>query len=260
MPSLKDVQQEFMALLQDNDRQIESRVIKQGALNSSQRVDIYRNGYRIRLRGVIDSDHEMLSLYLGDELFEQLVEGYIDAAPSEHPSLRFFAERMPEYLSKTEPYSNYPILAEIAGFERVLLHTFDSADADTLDQTVLQQIPADAWPTLTFTMHPSIHFYPTHWNSIESWQHLKNDTAPPEANYNKTARMWAVWRGPEKMTEYKSLHEPEWLALQHIAQNKPFAEVCEALQSILTEEQIAPTLFSYISEWLKRGWVKSLQG
>lgn len=260
MPSLKDVQQEFMALLQDNDRQIESRVIKQGALNSSQRVDIYRTGYRIRLRGVIDSDHEMLSLYLGDDLFEQLVEGYIDAAPSEHPSLRFFAERMPEYLSKTAPFADHPILAEIAGFERVLLHTFDSADADTLEQSLLQQIPAEAWPTLTFTMHPSIHFYPTHWNSIESWQHLKNDGSPPEASYSEAPRMWAVWRGPQKVTEYKSLQGAEWIALQHMAQSKPFAEVCEALQPHLAEEEIAPTLFNYINEWLLRGWITSAQG
>jgi hypothetical protein len=260
MPSLRDVQNEFMALLQGNERQIETHVIKQGALTSGERVDIYRNGYRIRLHGVIDSDHEMLSLYLGDELFEQLVEGYIDAAPSEHPSLRFYAERMPEYLSKTEPFSNYPILAEMAGFERVLLHTFDSADADTLEPSILQQIPADAWPTLTFTMHPSIHFYSTHWNAIESWQHLKGDQEPPEASYRENPMIWAIWRSPEKITEYKSLRAPEWIALQHMTQSKPFAEVCEELSSLIPAEQVAPTLYGYINDWLERGWITSAQG
>jgi hypothetical protein len=260
MPNLSDVQNEFMALLQGNDRHIENHVIKQGALTSGQRVDIYRNGYRIRLRGVIDSDHEMLSLYLGDELFDQFVDGYIDAAPSEHPSLRFFGERIPEYLSNTEPFKNYPILAEMAGFERVLLHTFDSADSDILEPSILQQIPAEAWPTLTFTMHPSIHFYSTHWNSIESWRHLKNENEPPKAAHREQPTVWAIWRGPKKITEYESLRAPEWLALQHMKQGRPFAEVCEELTSLLTEEEIAPTLFGYINDWLERGWITSAQG
>ncbi|TDF35481.1 DUF2063 domain-containing protein [Alteromonadaceae bacterium M269] len=260
MPSLKDIQQEFMALLQENDRHLEKRIIKQGELTNEQRAEIYRTGYRIRLRGVIDSDHEMLSLYLGDDLFDQLVEGYIDNAPSEHPSLRFFAERLPEYLSKTEPFSNHPILAEIAGFERRLLHTFDSADSDTLDQSVLQQIPADAWPTLHFTMHPSIHFYAAYWNSVESWQSLKNETAPPEASHNEQPTIWAIWRGPKKVTEYKSLQGAEWVALQLVMQSKPFSEVCEALQPHLEEEQIAPMLFGYISDWLNNGWITSARG
>lgn len=260
MPSLSEVQHEFMALLQQNDRHIEDHVIQQGSLTNGQRVDIYRNGYRIRLRGVIDSDHDMLSLYLGDDLFEQLVQGYIDFAPSEHPSLRFYAERLPEYLSHTEPFSNYPILSEIAGFERILLHTFDSADADILEPSILQQIPAEAWPTLTFTMHPSIRFYSTYWNAIESWQQLKNGNEPPKASYAEHPMMWAVWRGPEKMTEYKSLRGPEWLALQHMMQNKPFAEVCEQLTSAMPEDKVAPTLFGYINEWLQRGWITSAQG
>jgi hypothetical protein len=56
-PSLAELQQEFMSLLQTNDRHIEQRVIQQGLLSNVQRVDIYRTGYRIRLRGVIDSDY-----------------------------------------------------------------------------------------------------------------------------------------------------------------------------------------------------------
>jgi hypothetical protein len=62
-------------------------------------------------------------------------------APSKHPSLRFFADRLPDYLQNTAPFSDHPILAEMASFERTLLNVFDSADADTLSQQLLQQIP-----------------------------------------------------------------------------------------------------------------------
>ena len=114
MPSLLQIQQEFIALLKSGDRDIENRVIEQGQLSNAQRIDIYSSGYRLRLRGVIDSDHEILGLYLGDDLFDQMVNGYIDSKPSKHPSLRFFADQLPEYLKSTSPFQEHAILAEIA--------------------------------------------------------------------------------------------------------------------------------------------------
>jgi len=254
-PSLAQLQQEFMSLLQTNDRHIEQRVINQGLLKNSQRVDIYRTGYRIRLRGVIDSDHEMLGIYLGDDLFEQMVEGYIDAAPSQHPSLRFFCDRLPNYLQNTSPFSEHPILAEIASFERTLLNAFDSADAVTLNQQLLQQIPAEKWPLLKFSFHPSLTFYECHWNAVESWQSLKNNKTPSAPIITEQSKMWAIWRGLGKLTEYKSILAVERKVLNAMQQGKNFAQVCESLVEHVPEEQIAATLYGFIVQWLQRGWI-----
>jgi hypothetical protein len=254
-PSLAELQQEFMSLLLTNDRYIEQRVIKQGLLSNTQRVDIYRTGYRIRLEGVIDADHEMLGIYLGDDLYEQMVAGYIDAAPSQHPSLRFFGDRLPDYLQNTLPFSDHPILAEIAGFERSLLNAFDSADADTLNQQLLQQIPAEKWPLLKFAFHPSLTFYQCHWNAVESWQSLKNAGSPSAPETSEQSKMWAIWRGLGKLTEYKSILAIERKVLNVMQQGQNFAEVCESLVGHVPEEQIAATLYAYIVEWLQRGWI-----
>ncbi|MFT5674850.1 MAG: hypothetical protein ACI808_000778 [Paraglaciecola sp.] len=255
MASLAKIQQEFMSLLQVNDRTIEQQVITQGQLSNGQRVDIYRSAYRIRLRGVIDDDHEMLGLYLGDELFECLVNGYIDAMPSQHPSLRFFADRLPDYLRSTLPFAEHPILSEIAGFERALLNAFDSADAESLSNQVLQQIPAENWPYLSFEFHPSLSFYQCHWNAIESWQSLKSAEPPPIAKLSEQNIVWAIWRGPGKLTEYKPVQPIESNVLKYMQDGLLFAEICELMQSQMPESQIATTLYGYISLWLQRGWI-----
>jgi hypothetical protein len=255
MASLGKIQQEFMSLLQANDRTIEQQVIQQGQLSNVQRVDIYRSAYRIRLRGVIDDDHEMLGLYLGDELFERLVEGYIGAMPSQHPSLRFFANRLPDYLRSTPPFAEHPILAEIAGFERALLNAFDSADAEPLSELVLQQIPPVNWPYLSFEFHPSLSFYQCRWNGIESWQSLKNAEAPPTATLYEQSVMWAIWRGPGKLTQYKPVQPAERKMLTVMQDGLLFAQVCEVMQSEMPEAEIASTLYGYISLWLQRGWI-----
>ena len=255
MPNLAQIQQNFMSLLLTNDREIEQHVIQQGALNNTQRADIYRSAYRIRLRGVIDDDHEMLGIYLGDVLFDRLVEGYIDAKPSQHPSLRLFAEQLPQYLSTTLPFSDHPILAEIAGFERALLKAFDSADAVPLNEQVLQQIPPENWPHLRFTFHPSLSFYQCHYNAVESWQSLKNHEEPSAARFTEQSAMWAIWRGPGALTEYKSVLKAERHVLTSMQDGLNFAEVCEAMLQHLPDEQIATDLFAYIKQWLLQGWV-----
>jgi hypothetical protein len=255
MASLLQIQQEFMSLLQDNDRSIEQEVVEQGQLSIAQRVDIYRSAYRIRLRGVIDEDHEMLGLYLGDDLFEAMVEGYIQAMPSQHPSLRRFADRLPDYLRSTLPFAEHPILAEIAGFERALLNAFDSADAEPLSEQVLQQVPLENWPHLSFEFHPGLSFYQCHWNSVESWQSLKNADPPPKALGHEKIILWAVWRGPAKLTEYKSVQQVERQVLDSMQNGLSFATVCDSLQGLVPEDEIAPTLFTFINQWLQQGWV-----
>lgn len=98
MPELAAIQQEFLALLQHNSRDLEQRVDSLGSLSVAQCVDIYRNAYRVRLGEAISNDHDILGLYLGDDLFDQMVDGFIDAFPSEYTSLRHFADRLPGFL------------------------------------------------------------------------------------------------------------------------------------------------------------------
>lgn len=258
MPSLLQIQQEFMALLQNGDRHIEHRVIQQGQLSNAQRIDIYSSGYRIRLRGVIDSDHAMLGQYLGDDLFDKMVEGYIDSMPSHHPSLRFFAEQLPEYLCATLPFSNHPILAEIAGFERSLLNAFDSADASPLSEEALLQIAPEKWPEITFTFHPSLTFYQCHWNAVESWQQLKSKETPPTAEYSQQLRRWAIWRNPNRLTEYKPLQNIEQTVLDCMLRGEAFSQACEGLSIDLAPEQMASTLLEFIVGWLQRGWITNI--
>lgn len=259
MPSLIQIQQEFIALLQNGDRNIEHRVIQQGKLSNAQRIDIYSSGYRIRLRGVIDSDHANLGKYLGDDLFDEMVEGYINSMPSQHSSLRFYADKLPEYLRNTSPFSDHSILAEIAGFERTLLNAFDSADATPLSEQALLQITPEKWPEIMFTFHPSLKFYQCHWNAIESWQQLKHDESPPPPEFTQQIKKWAVWRNPIRLTEYKSLQELEQKVVDCMLQGQSFSQACEGLSNDLPPEQMASTLLEFIVGWLQRGWITKIK-
>ena len=255
MADLASIQAEFMALLLDNDRDIEQRVLPQGNLSQAQRLDIYRNGYLARLRSTIDSDHEILGLYLGDELFEQMVEDYVQAHPSRFWTLRQFADSLPDFLAGHATFSQYPILAEIARFERVLLAAFDAADLAPLQLEQLQQVPPESWPNLQFTLHPSLHFYQTDWNSVESWHQLKQQQSPPPAEQSAQPGMWAVWRNPQKLTEYRSIDAHYHHLLLALSEQKTFAEICALASEFLPEETVAQTIQEQLVMWIQDGWL-----
>ena len=168
MPELRDLQHRFMSFLQSQTGGVTAFVIGDETLDVATRLEIYRNAYASRLKKSIETDHPVLGSYLGDDLFERMASGYIAQCPSEVTSLRDYGNCLSDYLATTEPFSDTPILAEIARFERQLLFAFDAADAVCAGVEDLQSIAPEDWPGMRLEFHPSVCIFAAHWNSVES--------------------------------------------------------------------------------------------
>ena len=64
---------------------------------------VYRYAYGSRLVEAMRNDHELLHLYLGDEMFDEMGHAYVKAHPSEHPNLRWFSKSLPGFLKSAAP-------------------------------------------------------------------------------------------------------------------------------------------------------------
>ena len=80
---------------------------------------------------------------------------YVAAKPSHHPNLRWFSQGLPDFLKTTEPYSDHPILADLAALEKALNDAFDAADAPVLALADMAGFAPELWNTLKFQPHPS---------------------------------------------------------------------------------------------------------
>ena len=67
------------------------------------RLSIYANAYRIRLREVLETDHEMSAWHLGDEQFAELADAYIGRHPFTFKSLRDIGRALPDFLRVQSP-------------------------------------------------------------------------------------------------------------------------------------------------------------
>lgn len=251
---LRQRQHELMAYLLGRNEHIAAHVANQGNIDIVTRLSIYRHAYRKRLRETMDTDHPITGTYLGDTLFENMVDGFIDSYPSSYRSLRQFCDRLPRFLSEQTPFSDNPQIAELAQFERCLLTAFDAADAPRESLELLSQLPADSWPEMTITFHPSVAVFTCRWNVVEIWQAIKADCAPPAAVQQPLS--WLLWRNAERLTEFRALDVAEQTMIQTCLSGANFATVCEALLDVLPEDNISAVAVNRLSQWLSEGLVR----
>ncbi|MCZ6803257.1 MAG: DNA-binding domain-containing protein [Proteobacteria bacterium] len=257
MSRLSDIQQQFSDYLLSQSEAIADFIVEDERVNKQTRLEIYKNAYAIRLTKCIETDHPMLGKYLGDDLFETMAKGYINHHPSHYTSLRYYCDDLPGYLDNTEPFTSAPILTEIAAFERTMLDAFDTADDKRASVEDLKSIQAEKWPAIQIGFHSSVRVFTTCWNSVESWQALKDDNTPPEA-IKDSPQYWLVWRGVDLLTQFRSLTNEGHILFNYFDSGANYADVCEVLLPHVPEHQISELSLAYIFEWLSSGLIKSI--
>ncbi len=258
MPRLDELQTQFLDFLSGMNDQLKNSVVDQGNIPVPTRLAIYKNAYQIRLKLALETDHEILGIYLGDRLFDQMVEGYIHQHPSHCTSLRDFGESLPEYLRITEPFKQHPVVTEIAQFERWLMDVFDAADTDRLPFSELQEIAPQNWPTLRFRFHPSLRLFNTGWNCVESWKALKNNAEPPPATQQADTH-WMLWRSIDLLSEFRLLEEDEYQFLSLAVAGEPFASLCESIIEWHDESNVSAASIQFLSRWFEQGIVIAIE-
>lgn len=252
---LASLQQKLINYLVDDDPTATTTIMEQikdhGSITRDVRLHIYKNAYQVRLKETIENDHEMLGFFLGDDLFDQMVLGYINAYPSDNTSLRYFADKLPLFLANNAPFKDHPIISELAHFERLLMVAFDAADATRFTRDLLANTPPEQWPDLVFRFHPSVQLAHFHYNSVETWQALKQEQSPEPAKEQHSD--WLLWRNKDRLTQFRSLPEQEYNLITMILNGASFTALCDFLLEEVSEEQASQVALNYLLTWLDDG-------
>jgi len=258
MSDLARLQQQFVAFLRGKPSNFTTRISDQPPVATQVRLGIYQNAYRMRLRETIDSDHPVLGTYLGDDLYDNLVEQYIRLFPSRVKSLRYFCDGIPQLLAEQSPFSDHPILSSLAAFERILLSAFDAKDAQTIDVNQLASVPAEQWPDIKLTFHPSVRVFDEKINAVETWQALKSEIEPPAPLGREFSAFWLIWRNQERLTEFKHIDASELVLLQNFLDGGDFTLGCEILSEYISVDEVPLRTVQYLQAWLGAGLITDI--
>lgn len=213
---------------------------------------VYRFAYGSRLVDALRNDHELLHLYLGDEMFDEMGHAYVKARPSEHPNLRWFSQGLPEFLRSNAPYSQYPVLGDLAALEKALNDAFDGSDGAVVSLAGVAAFAPDIWKDLTFTAHPTAARLNLSTNAPAVWRALKNDETPPDAETLQEPARLLVWRqGNTPM--FRELPAEEAMMWDEAATGIAFGVLCSMLATYDDPDGAAARGAGYLHGWVTSG-------
>jgi len=213
---------------------------------------VYRHAYGSRLVEAMRNEHELLHLYLGDEMFDEMGHAYVKARPSGHPNLRWFSQGLPAFLKSTAPYSEHPGLADLAALEKALNDAFDAAEGKVVALEEMAGFAPEAWTGLRFRPHPSASTLELTTNAAAIWLALKNEETPPDATALQQPARLLIWR-KDVTPMFRELPAEEAMMWDEAANGIPFGVLCEMLATYDDPESAAGRGASYLHGWITAG-------
>lgn len=213
---------------------------------------VYRHAYGSRLVDALRNDHGLLHSYLGDEMFDTMGYAYLAAKPSHHPNLRWFSQGLPDFLKSTDPYSDHPVLADLAALEKALNDAFDATDAPVLGLTDMAGFAPEVWNTLKFQPHPTSCRLDVSTNAAAVWLALKNDETPSDAVALDEPGRLLIWR-QDVTPMFRELTPEEAMMWDEAANGIPFGVLCSMLATYDDPDGAAARGAGYLHGWVTSG-------
>jgi len=253
--SLSDLQGMFQSRLLSGEHDIDPHLHAGGPF-----MKAYDHAYRARLVEILTEDFEALHTLLGDEQFFRTMQDYVDAHPSTTRSVRWLGRHLAGWLKQTEDWSAHPAVSSMAALEWMIGLAFDSPDAAPVAILDIGAVPPEAWPMLTFTLHPALHTAVLESDVVPFYQAVKAEQDPDAApvRYEQPVT-WAAWRDPHSlMVTYRALETDEALALQAARDGQTFDAICELIADCTEADEAAVRAAGLLRVWVESGWLIGL--
>lgn len=214
-------------------------------------LEVYRVAYRARLVEALRTNYPVLHQVLGDAAFATLADDYLQAHPSTRPSIRWFGDRLPEFLGARRETLAHPALVDMARFEWAICLAFDAAAAPPLAFDRLAATPPEDWPALSFQLQPGFALLALEWSVAPVWRALaeaddpNQSVDPPEALEN-TLIVWRRALAPQ----WRSITPLEAELLRAIDEGDTFGQLCARAVAAVGEAEAAATVVGHLQRWV----------
>jgi hypothetical protein len=244
--SLADLQRAFQDYVLASHQRFTAQVRDTSKAERVTLLDVYREGYALRLIEVLTNDFPGVVAMMGPQAFDRTARAYIAAEPSRHPSVRWFGRGLADFLAT-------PAEAEMARFEWALGEAFDSVDVVPLAAEAVMAVPPEAWETIAFEPIPSLQRLSFTRDVPPAWQRREEvEPGALEAAALETPVPWVIWR-PERVSNFRSLQPDEAAMLDAMIAGQPFPALCEALLAFVAEDQAAARAAGLLRSWVEEG-------
>lgn len=142
MPSLADLQTAFAAAVLGQSDDI-ARLVRGNGLAPTQRVQVYRNAVRVRLKDALADIYPVLRRLVGDACFDDVASEFLRRYPPRVGYLHPFGARMAELCAQSPVLAGLPYLPDVARLEWAWQQAFHAAAAPGLPAQAFADVPVE---------------------------------------------------------------------------------------------------------------------
>ncbi|KAA3620538.1 MAG: DUF2063 domain-containing protein [Proteobacteria bacterium] len=248
MTDLAALQKSFQSAVTEGNVAFRNAIRATGRVSAQTRIGIYADAYRLRLIEALAENYPGLVKLLGDSGFDALARAYIESHPSGFRSIRWFGDRLPEFIAGYyESGESRELIEEMALTDWLMGLAFDAADPPTVKETDMAAFPAEAWGDLTFEFHPGTHRLDLRHAVIPFRATDDAELSRPERHARPVA--WLVWR-QNLVVRFRSLEIDEAFALDAAMAGESFAILCGGITEWIDENHAPMRIAGFLKRWL----------
>jgi hypothetical protein len=248
MSTLAELQSGFQSGVLKSDPKILDHLRGSSKQTRDALFDVYRLGYAGRLIEVLESEYEVLALWLGGD-FGSMGRAYVEAHPSDVRNARYFGRHLPGFLAERAIDPPTAVTSEIAALELALSDAFDAEDAASLSLSDLAALAPEDWPRLTFAAHPSVRVLTFQTNAADVWEALRKDLEIPEPARLAEASRFIVWR-QDFTARFRLMRDEESMMWHEAAKGLAFGALCEMVSMFGGGDGAELRAASYLKGWI----------
>ena len=242
----------FRAIAERRDEGIEGIVEPSARLSPQKRVEIYAEMYFWRQVDALKEDFPKLAALLGEAEFAHLVKAYVQAYPSQHPSLGKLGRRLAQFIPEGGDHLR-PDVAELAALEWARAEVFVEADAPCAPSAVFTQLRPEQFAQAKCRMSPAIRVLFLPRDPMPLWRALENGEELPEPI--SVQQQILVWRKGWSVY-HAAVDVEEARALERAREGRTLGEICEAFGE---RDEPAAAAFAALQSWVGEGLVASVE-
>ena len=242
---LANFQAEFREYLYSgrHEHKLASQVRNTSGISAEMRLEVYRNGYFVRLEQSLAHDFPITEKVLGQAQFAEYAGNYVLQHPSKSPTLRDLGRHLEDWLRE----SALPMQADLAALEWAVLYAFDGPDHTPVTEQQMNRLAAEEWPNASVELAPTLTMIQLSCNAKEVWaMRAENIQLEPAALCAA-----AIWRGP-KGPAVCSVDADFYHVYKALKQDADFASACDRLGGKLDTILIPETLAAALQWMLQR--------
>lgn len=223
----------------------------------TERLNVYRNAYSLRLIEFLAHDYEKLHTYLGAVRFNEMALQYIAAHPSDHPNARWFSRHLPAFLAASGHYRCQPELSDLARLESALSDAFDGRDENVCAMADLSAVDPKLFGSVSFGIVSTVHRFGVSTNIGSLWSCLKCGEVPPPPELLSKPLKVIVWRQGSG-ARFRILGDEEAMAIDSARKGVKFSVICEMIAAFADPDGAAMRAAGYLRGWLEAEIVSSI--